>query len=361
MCPSNQYQKVYVQGAAAISAFGMDWRGLGAAITANKITLSPARQLADSHGSVFGSEVAAIPAAIDVDARACKLMSYPARLNAVALRQVLYDTGWESARDEIAFYLGVGASGGSVAELTEMLRASIVDQTFTLDRFGTAGLAACNPLFAFQLMNNFTLCHGAIVHGIGGPNSAFYSRGNGTVAALSEAMHVVASGECGRALAGGADSALHPVTWAQLCRDGYVDQGFIPGEGAGLLALSRESTHALAELSRCEFHSAITLRAGAARLLSDIFQDFKPNVDDRVLFSAWGEPSREMLLHACNESGVSTVIDIAACLGDALAAAPALAWVAALDLVVTGNASRALVLNAGIDGGLGCVVLRRVV
>lgn len=356
-----KYQNVYVQGAATISAFGVDWRGLGTAITTDNLALSPARQLADSHGTVLAAEVAAIPAAIDVDVRACKLMSYPARLNAIALYQVLHDTGWESGRDEIAFYLGVGASGGSVAELTEMLRASIVDQTFTLDRFGTAGLAACNPLFAFQLMNNFTLCHGAILHGIGGPNSAFYSRGNGTLAALSEAMHVVASGECERALAGGADSALHPVTWAQLCRDGFIAEGFIPGEGAGLLALSREPVGALAVLSQCEFHSATKLRVGAAQLAFDIIQDFKPNVDDLVLFSAWGDPSREMLLQACKESGVSKVIDIAACMGDALAAAPALAWVAALDLVMSGKASRVLVLNAGIDGGLGCVVLRSVV
>lgn len=353
--------EIYVQGAAAISVFGVDWRGLGTAIMTNSLALSPARQLADSHGSVLAAEVAAIPATIDVDTRACKLMSYPARLNAVALRQVLHDTGWESGRDEIAFYLGVGASGGSVAELTEMLRASIADQTFALDRFGTAGLAACNPLFAFQLMNNFTLCHGAILHGIGGPNSALYSRGNGTIAALSEAMHVVASGECERALAGGADSALHPVTWAQLCRDGLVAEGFIPGEGAGLLALSRESVGALAVLSQCEFHSATKLRAGATQLLSDIFHDFKPTVDDLVLFSAWGNKSRAMLLQACNAAGVSKVIDVAACLGDALAAAPALAWAAGLDLLLSGNAPRALVLNTGIDGGLGCVVLRSVV
>lgn len=356
----NIQHDVYVQGAAAISAFGVDWRGLGAAITANKIALSPARQLADSHGSVLSSEVATIPSSIDVDTRACKLMSYPARLNAIALHQVLQDTGWDSGRDEIAFYLGVGASGGSVAELTEMLRASIDEQIFSLKRFGTAGLAACNPLFAFQLMNNFTLCHGAILHGIGGPNSAFYSRGNGTVAALSEAMHLVASGECERALAGGADSALHPVTWAQLCREGRINEGFIPGEGAGLLALSRDSVGALAVLSHCEFHAAAKLRAGAVQLASDIIYDFKPGVDDIVLFSAWGDQSREMLLQACNLSGVSKIIDTSVCLGDALAAAPALAWMAALDLLVSGNAPRALVLNAGIDGGLGCVVLRSV-
>ena len=59
--------------------------------------------------------------------------------------------------------------------------------------FSSAGSArgarsACNPLFAFQLMNNFTLCHGAIRGGLGGPNGAFFSRGAGTVRALAEAV-----------------------------------------------------------------------------------------------------------------------------------------------------------------------------
>ena len=44
--------------------------------------------------------------------------------------------------------------------------------------------------------------------------------------------------------------------------------------------------------------------------------------------------------------------------GDALAAAPALAWVVALDAIASRAAKSALVLSAGIDGDVAAVALR---
>ena len=214
---------VYISGAAAVSALGFEWRGLGDAVLAGSPAFAPSLQLAGTHGEVLAAEVPPVPAGIDVDARSRKLMSHPARLAGVALRLALHDAAWPQAvREEIALYLGVGASGCAMDELNRMLSESIDEREFSQDQFGSEGLAACNPLFAFQLMNNFTLCHGAILNGTGGANGAFFSRGTGTVAALAEARWHIAAGECARALAGGADSALHPVTWAQLLRDGYV-------------------------------------------------------------------------------------------------------------------------------------------
>jgi hypothetical protein len=332
---------VYIRGAAAVSGFGFGWHGLGGMDGG----FAPSVQLAATHGAVMASEVPAIAAGIDVDARSRKLMSHPARLAAVALRLALNDTAWPpEGREDIALYLGVGASGCSMEELTRMLAASIEERQFSLERFGQAGLAACNPLFAFQLMNNFTLCHGAILNGTGGANGAFYSRGTGTLAALAEAHWLVASGECERALAGGADSALHPVTWAQLVRDGHVENGFVPGEGAGLLALSGSERGALATLERIQFH-----RRPVAGLLDDAGDA------DLVLLAPWGDAARARLHDAAGKR--AAVIDIGERLGDALAAAPALAWCAALDLLQGGAYRRAYVLSAGIDGGLGLAVL----
>ncbi len=322
---------VFVSGAAAVSAFGFDWRGLGGALL---------------DGAALVQEVPSIPADIDVDARSRKLMSHPARLAAVALRLALNDAAWpQPEREQIAYYLGVGASGCSMEELNRMLAASIDERQFSQERFGGAGLAACNPLFAFQLMNNFTLCHGAILHGPGGPNGAFYSRGTGTLAALAEAHWLIGSGECAHALAGGADSAMHPVTWAQLLREGFVGMGFKAGEGAGLLALSAEADGALARLEKVTFHSS---RKRLAELVSDA------GSEDLVVAAPWGHAVRAEL-HDALEGTRSKVIDT--CLGDALAAAPALAWCGALDLLRGGTWRRAFVLTAGIDGGVGLAVL----
>lgn len=329
-------RQVYVCGAGAVSAFGFDWRALAGARG-----FSPSCQLAASHGSVMAAEVPAIPSALDVDARARKLMAHPARLAAVALRLALDDARWTAAqREQAALYLGVGASGCAMDELARMLVASIADHAFSLERFGGAGLAACNPLFAFQLMNNFTLCHGAILNGTGGPNGAFYSRGTGTLAALNEAHWLLACGECDTALAGGADSALHPVTWTQLDAAGYPARGLVPAEGAGLLALSACADGALATLDAVSFHSARAWERNPGLL-----QDYSGD-DTLVVLAAWGGQARARLgQHGGFDAGLR--------FGDALAAAPALAWCVALDLLRQGRWRRAVVVSAGIDGGLG--------
>ncbi len=378
---------VYIVGAAALSAFGCGWRGLGQALLQQQPGFAPARQLAQSHGEVLASEVPPLPSGMDVEARARKLMAYPARLAAIALHQALLDAGWLSPEhkpaaapehkpaaadgfDDIAMFLGVGASGAAMSELTAMLAASISAQQFCLQRFGSAGLAACNPLFAFQLMNNFTLCHGAILQGIGGANSAFYSRGTGTVAALAEAQYLLASGQAERALAGGADSALHPVSYDQLLREGYVSQGWVPGEGAALLALSAQPKHALAQLGRVEFFSAQAWSDASNDALAQIRQRwltaFKPS--DVVVIAPWGAPAREQLLALCQlpASPACGFLDISCALGDALAASPALASTAALDLLGWPDCAgrmryqRAIILSCGIDGGLGLVEICRV-
>ena len=319
----------FVSGAASVSAFGFAWRGLGTALATGQLGFSVSSQLASSHSSVSASEVGEIPASIDVgNAKIQKLMSRTARLGAIAVQQALADARWEERREEIGFYFGVGASGGSMTELTEMLRASILDRQFSLARFGSAGLAACNPLFAFQLMYNFTLCHGAILNGVGGPNSAFYSRGNGTVAALFEAMHAIAEGDCERALAGGADSAVHAVTWAELTREGYAKQGLIPGEGAALLALSSSEEKALAIVEHCIFQNSI----------DGLTMDFDAGSIDFVVIAPWGEPARRALRRIVEVNFPhAAMLDISQSLGESLAATPALGWVVALDLLHSGK------------------------
>lgn len=349
---------VFVSGAAAVSAFGFEWRGLGRALKSHSLGFAPSTHLADSHPGVLASELPSIPASVDAgNARVRKLMSRGARLGAIALKQALGDACWAQNREEIGFFFGVGASGGSMTELSEMLAASTHDGQFSPTRFGSAGLAACNPLFAFQLMNNFTLCHGAILDGVAGPNSAFYSRGNGTLAALFEAAHAIAEGDCELALAGGADSALHPVTWAELVREGSAKNGFIPGEGAGILALAREAGSPLALLERCEFRGP---GADLSDLIRQVLAGFKALPIDLVVLAPWGDPARTALRNASEASFArAAILDISECLGDSLAATPALAWIAALDLLVAGEADKALVLNAGTDGGVGAVLLGR--
>lgn len=350
---------IFISGAAAITALGFEWRGLGKALTEGTARFSNAAHQ-DAYPKLIASEVPSIPASMEAgNAKIQKLMSRAAHLGAIAVQCALSDAGWNNDRENIGFYFGVGASGGSMAELTHMLHASIVEKQFSLPDFGSAGLAACNPLFAFQLMNNFTLCHGAILSGIGGPNSAFYSRGNGTVAALFEAAHAISEGDCEQALAGGADSALHAVTWAEIKREGYAKDGFIAGEGAALLALSSRDTHAIAILEHCMFQNILTLINGQCELIDSLLLALDCASIDCIIIAPWGTPARQPLRTLADTYFKhTTVFDLSKCLGEALAATPTIAWVAALDLLHTGIAKRCLILNAGIDGGIGAVLMK---
>jgi len=255
----------------------------------------------------------AVPDGETLDGKQRKLMSRPAELAALALRRLLRDAGWSAPRDA-GLFLGVGASGGAVDELAALIDASREGDTLSPARLGREGLAACTPLLAFQLMNNFTLCHGAIQEGLAGPNAAFFSRGAGTVLALCEALAALDEGDCERAVAGAADSALHPVTWAELTREGRAARP--PSEAAALLALSAAPHGALAVIEEATPRSAAV--DGAHVVL---------------------RPA-----------------DVAAALGESLAAIPALAWCAAVDLIAGGAARRVAVAGDALDGDAGVVV-----
>jgi hypothetical protein len=340
---------VAVIAASAVSARGLGWRGLGRAVRAGDTAATPCKAL----GGLLAAQVPPLPSAQDVEPRQLKLMSRGARLSCVAARSLFLESP-ALPREETGFFLGVGASGGAVEELEAMLDASFSEERFDLGRFGTAGLGACNPLFAFQLMNNYTLCHAAIREGLRGPNAALFSRGTGTVLALAEAHHAVAAGECEVALGGGADSALHPVTWAELRRGG--GEGVVPGEGAALLVLA-EPGHApaLGFMERCEVHSG---RQGQALALESARRSLLAMSPECVVLMAMPK-RREAARELATSVRPKSVFEAASLFGETLAASAALATVAALDLLQDGEVRRVAVLVMGPDGDVGLVGLAR--
>jgi hypothetical protein len=283
----------------------------------------------------------------------------------MATDAALQDAGWhalprrEGELADVGFYLGVGASGGSLDQLNSMLAASIENGEFSPTLFGDQGLARVNPLFAFQLMNNFTVCHSAILHGTEGPNAAFFSRGTGTVVALLEAAHSILEDTSGRALAGGADSSVHGVTWAELVREGWPERGLVPGEGAAILALA----HPTAASGALGFLDYVSVRACSAQTapvaLAGVEAELACSSIDAVVLAPWGPPARDVLRSFAEESlRGRPVFDVELGLGESLAASPALAWTVALDLLGSEALGRVLILSSGLDGGLGLVAIR---
>jgi hypothetical protein len=333
--------------AAARSAFGAGARGLARALSS-------------------GAALAGLPAEEPLaNPRARKMMSRAAYLAASCLSDLLREASWTGAGDHLrtGYFLGVGASGGALDDVTALLEHSIVDGAFSLPRFGDRGLAACNPLLAFQLMNNFTMCHGAILEGLGGPNGAFFSRGAGTIAALAEAVHAVRSGDCDRAIAGGADVATHPVTIAELARQGFIARGLVPADGAALVVLAAAPGRDAVIVEGCAHASGRDRPVGDA-LESAIASALRGSRDDlrarvrTIVIAPWGPPAADALgTFAAAHFADAIVIDTSP-LGECLAGSAALAVIAAADALATAPGT-ALVLALGVDGDPAAVVLDR--
>jgi hypothetical protein len=289
--------------------------------------------------------------------RARKTMSRSAYLAARCLAELVGALG-ATDRTAIAYYLGVGGSAGSLDDVTPLLDASIADGAFSLRAFGGRGLAACNPLLAFQLMNNFTLCHGAILEGVGGPNAAIFSRGAGTIAAIAEALHAVRAGECTHAITGGADVATHPVTLAELARDGYLAHGMVPADGAALFALGPPTSNDDVDLDGCAHAS------GRGRPVGDALDEALSRAGGAsappgtVVIAPWGPPATDALRsYIATRFAGARAIDASA-QGETIAASAAMAVIAAVD-ALRASPGRAVVLTLGVDGDPGVVRLSR--
>ena len=137
-------------------------------------------------------------------ARTRKQMSRSAWLAAWATHQLL--EGRDIPREELAAFFVVGPANGSLDDVLRILAASTEDGRLDVARFARKGVAACNPLLAFQLMNNFTLCHAAIREGIQGPNGAFFAAPEHALAEAARALS-----EVPWAIVVAADSTVDPV------------------------------------------------------------------------------------------------------------------------------------------------------
>jgi hypothetical protein len=339
--------KAQVVGISSITGLGLSWRGLSERV---KNAAVP------NHRVALGAMPTDLPRQ---ERMAERLMSRAAMLGHLAVRGAIAEAGWDQGdeRSDLGVYMGVGASGGSTDQLHAILCASRENETFSLTRFGGEGLRACNPLYAFQLMNNFAMCHAAILSGLQGPNMALYSRGGGTVCALSEALFALRDPEedCRRVLVGGTDCASDPVTTAELARQGYIAEGLVPGEGAAILALTtNETADALATVASCAF--APTREVG----LKAAFANLVPSDPvDAVVICAWGPARMIELRTACHQLfGDVAILDVTRAAGETLAASPAVAWASAVDLVQT-RCRRVLVLSCGVDDELGVVEFER--
>lgn len=305
-------------------------------------------------------------------ARQRKLMSRSARLLAVALHDALRTAALSPPYTDCGAFFGVGSSGGALPDLSALVRRSIDDHGFSMKRLGEAGLYACSPLFSFQIMNNFTLCHSAIREGLGGPSDLFFSRGGGTAQALQAAAWSLQAGECSRCIVGAADTAHYEMTDGELRRGGVMNAGVMPSEGAAALTLTTLAQATtlpkpLALLTGCahipcgdvctDLDGTVLDAAPQATIVALTAALSKAPQPDVIVCALWSQALRTWL--TSQPRATSLIIDAHVVLGEALAATPVLAWCLALSLLDRHQASSARVICCGLDGAVGVTEFQR--
>jgi hypothetical protein len=271
-----------------------------------------------------------------------RLMSASAESAYDATRFAVADATWRAVEtlSNAGMFMGVGASGSDLGQLQRILVASFAEGNYSNQIFGDRGLRACNPLFAFQLMNNFVMANAAMLVGTRGPHAVLFSRGAGTALALDEAMAALREGDCRHALVGGADAADHRVTILENWTTAKHRSAYRPRRGAGVIALETVAT----ATGRWRVEAVqVTTRSFPRPSLAELF-NIRHN--DDVYVDGW-----------CDDA----VRDVATSLGavasiirtgpghDTLAAGPAIAWCSALQ---SSMAAAIVVVHVDINGDI---------
>ncbi|MBN1506744.1 MAG: beta-ketoacyl-[acyl-carrier-protein] synthase family protein [Sedimentisphaerales bacterium] len=197
--------------------------------------------------------------------KATKLMCRDIELAVIAARDAIVGSGLvtkgvdpehvnvDPAR--MAINVGAGMISCDMAELGPAVAASTTDGRFDLRRWGERGLELITPLWLLKYLPNMLACHISIIHDIQGPSNTITCAEASAHLAIGEAAQVIARGSADVAVAGGAETRVHPLLLIRqsllhrsvtsragapeaACRPFDVNaQGSVFGEGAGMVVL----------------------------------------------------------------------------------------------------------------------------
>jgi 3-oxoacyl-[acyl-carrier-protein] synthase II len=167
------------------------------------------------------------------------------QLAILACEEALEQAGW---RPEIPFdpyrvacVIGTGIGGIDTLERQH-------------DIYRERGPAACSPLGIPLLMSNAAAAALAMRHGFHGYGSAVVSACAAGADAIAAGVRLIRAGDADAVIAGGAESAISPFVQAAFDSMGAMSKtgnslpfdarrdGFVLGEGSGVLVLERESS-----------------------------------------------------------------------------------------------------------------------
>jgi 3-oxoacyl-[acyl-carrier-protein] synthase II len=238
--------RVVVTGIGAITPIGTGVNAFWEATLGRKIGVGAITRFdASTYRSRVDAEVKDFDASEYMDGRRMRWTERFAQFSIAGARLALEDGRFEigDGGDDFGVYLGTALGGLGYAEEQHA-------------NFLARGLGAVRPLLAISVFGGASTCNVALECGIRGPNVANgNSCASGSVA-IGDAFRAVARGDVRRALAGGVEAPLSPLTYGAFAvihamstrnddprgasRPFDRDRdGFVMAEGAGILLLER--------------------------------------------------------------------------------------------------------------------------
>ncbi|KAK0711053.1 3-oxoacyl--synthase [Lasiosphaeris hirsuta] len=233
------------------------WRGL----TSTVAGLVPC--VSKAHGAANGGVRDAWRPADWLDATDQRHMSKFAQYAVAAAEMALTDAGWKPSAASDLENTGV-CLGSGIGNLEDLYSTSVA--------YEKDGYKKVSPLFVPKILINLAAGHIAMRYGFRGPNHSATTACTTGAHSIGDASRFIAFGDADVMVAGGAESCIHPLTFAGFgrarslstaynhdpissCRPFDQDRaGFVVAEGAAVVVLEElehakaRGAHILAEL-----------------------------------------------------------------------------------------------------------------
>ena len=255
-------KKVVITGLGALSAAGIGAEALWRAFHEKKSGIHHVRFGEDASWEPLGAAIKDfVPENYVTQRKSLKVMARDIQLAVAAGSLAIEDAGLKSAaveKERFGVIVGSGVLNHEPDELAYCVKNSL-DEEGRLDllKFGGEGLSSLFPLWLLKYLPNMSACHLSILFDLRGPNNSVTAGASSGLQALGEAARIIQRGDADLMIAGGAESKLNPVGYAEYevlgllskerdpgkVRNAFEGDGLVVGEGAGFLVLE-EAEHA---------------------------------------------------------------------------------------------------------------------
>ncbi|WP_167086609.1 beta-ketoacyl-[acyl-carrier-protein] synthase family protein [Massilia frigida] len=244
--------RVFVRGVGAITALGVNWPASLQALAAGR---SAVKQVA-------GFDVTGFPSTAGAEIHGfTHTGDRRLALARVAAREAWQAAGLDVAPDRLGIFLGAESGRAPFATLHELTRGAGGGARFDHAQFGVKAAALVAEFDASIISPAAVTSALAREYGAHGPAVTISLACASGASAIAEAARAIRLGVCDVALCGGVGADVDPMMLAGFGRVGALSargvscpfdvrrDGFVVGEGAAIVVLSRERGNATVELA----------------------------------------------------------------------------------------------------------------